>query len=93
MNTTKYEKTIKELFIGKCWEYLNHNFHRFSQSNKIKIALALAQKDLPQEVHGLSQQIVVMNEITKNGTPLRYNLGNSEASDTPQYTRQADPSN
>lgn len=75
MNTTKQEKTIKELFLKKCWEYLDDNFHKFNEANKIKIALTLAQKDLPQEVQGLSQQIVVMNDIIKDGQKMRYNLG------------------
>jgi hypothetical protein len=47
MNTTKQEKAIKELFVGKCWEYLNDNFHKFTEANKIKIALTLATKDIP----------------------------------------------
>ena len=75
MNTTKHEKTNKELFLGKCWSYLDDNFHKFSEANKIKIALTLAQKDIPQEVSGLSQQIVVMNDILKNENPLRFNVG------------------
>lgn len=52
MNTTKQEKTIKELFIGECWKYLSDNFHKFNQTNQIKIALALAMKDIPQKVEG-----------------------------------------
>jgi len=52
MNTTKSEKTIKELFIGNCWEYLRDNFHKFNETNKIKIALELCKKDLPTQVIG-----------------------------------------
>ena len=79
MNTTKQEKTIKQLFMGKCWSYLSDNFHKFTEDNKIKIALTLAGKDTPQEIQGLNQQIVVMNDLKKEqnriepfviGTPL-----------------------
>jgi hypothetical protein len=52
MNTTKHEKTIKELFLNECWEYLRDNFHKFSETNKIKIALTLSTKDIPQKVEG-----------------------------------------
>lgn len=52
MSTTNSEKTIKELFVGKCWKYLDDNFHKFSQTNKIKIALELCKKDIPQELRG-----------------------------------------
>lgn len=48
MTTTKREKKTKEIVLGKCWKYLDDNFHKLSQSNKIKIALELCKKDLPQ---------------------------------------------
>lgn len=51
-NTTKREKSIKELFIGQCWSYLNDNFHKFNERNKIKIALELCKKDIPQVMEG-----------------------------------------
>lgn len=66
MNTTKREKTIKELFVGECWEYLRDNFHKFSQPNKIKIALTLAQKDMPQQIEGdLNHRVTEMPSIQK----------------------------
>ena len=46
------DKSIKTLFIGKCWEYLDSNFHKFSQGNRIKIALELCKKDIPQVLEG-----------------------------------------
>lgn len=46
------QKTIKQLFIGKCWEYLDTNFSNFSTGNKIKIALELCKKDIPQVMEG-----------------------------------------
>lgn len=76
-NTTKREKTIKELFIGECWKYLHDNFHKFNETNKIKIALALATKDVPQQIDGMDmRQVVIMSEIKKESVPLRYNIGN-----------------
>ena len=51
-NTTNQEKTIKQLFIGKCWAYLDENFYKFNQQNKIKIALELCKKDIPQVLEG-----------------------------------------
>ena len=52
MNTTLREKTLKELVLGKCWNYINDNFHKFTEPNKIKIALALLQKSMPTIVEG-----------------------------------------
>lgn len=90
-NTTKYEKTIKEIFLGKCWEYLDENFHKFNENNKIKIALTLAQKDLPQEVKGLSQQIVVMNDIIRNDKAGRFNIG--QPTDTAEHPSETKSDN
>ncbi len=52
MNTTKHEKSIKQLFIGECWEYLRKNFRKFNQTNQIKIALELCKKDVPVQIEG-----------------------------------------
>jgi hypothetical protein len=53
MNTgTKGDKSIKSLVVANCWQYLYENFHKFSETNKIKIALELAKKDIPVEVAG-----------------------------------------
>ena len=49
---SRHEKAIKELFIGKCWEYLCNNFHKFNEANRIKIALELCKKNIPTELAG-----------------------------------------
>lgn len=80
MNTTKQEKTIKELFLGKCWAYLDDNFHKFSEQNKIKVVLALCTKNVAQEVEGMNhQQIVMMGEIKRGGEPLRFNFNEASS--------------
>lgn len=67
MNTTRHEKTIKELFIGECWEYLRNNFHKFNETNKIKIALELCKKDVPVQVEGSQQEtrIIIIRDGNK----------------------------
>jgi len=47
INHGKQGKATKELVVGKCWEFFNDNFHKFSQANKIKIGLALCTRDMP----------------------------------------------
>jgi hypothetical protein len=68
------EKTIKELFIGTCWSYLSDNFHKFTEANKIKIALTLAQKDLPQEVKG-QYQVTQMPAVKLDDVPVTLGVG------------------
>jgi len=71
--TQKKEQTIKELFIGKCWEYLNDNFFKFKETNKIKIALELCKKDIPTELkgelkNGLGDRLIIIKETNGNQT-------------------------
>jgi hypothetical protein len=72
--THKRERTIKELFVGKCWEYLNSNFSKFSQSNQIKIALELCKKDIPQVMEG-EIKYTSMEIIRIEQKPLSLDLG------------------
>lgn len=46
------QRSKRDLLINKSWSYLFDNFHKFSQDNKIKIALELAKKNIPTEIKG-----------------------------------------
>jgi hypothetical protein len=50
MNTSKTEKSYKELVVKKCWYYLYINFPKFNQENKIKVALVLCGKDIGSKI-------------------------------------------
>ncbi len=63
MNTTKQEKAIKELFVGKCWNYLDDNFHKFKEYNKIKVALELCKKDIYSPLIDQSSHLHLTNNI------------------------------
>lgn len=83
---TQRERTVKQLVLDTCWEYLQSNFSKFSDANKLKVAMALCQKTIPQEVTGMSQQIVVMNEIKKGNDPLRFEIGEPVIASTPGHS-------
>lgn len=72
---TKGEKSIRELFIGKCWSYLDENFHKFSDANKIKIALELSKKSIPTVLEGGDRPLVVMPTIKLSGKELEFKIG------------------
>ena len=74
MNTSPQEKTIKEIFVGTCWEYLRDNFHKFSETNRIKIALELCKKDQPTKLEG-DLKVTLMPDIKINGKPLEIDIG------------------
>lgn len=71
---SKREKTIKQLFVGICWEYLNNNFHKFTETNKIKIALELCKKDLPTQLEG-GLNFNQMPTVKIGDQPLEPNIG------------------
>ena len=49
---TSQEVYAKIEVLKSCWGYLLDNFHKFSDTNKIKIALALVTKDMPTKLEG-----------------------------------------
>jgi len=64
-NPEKGDKTIKVLVVKNCWQYLLENFHKFTDTNKIKVALELCKKDLPTQLEGdVMKQII---NIVSNG--------------------------
>lgn len=85
MNIDRTEKTIKELFTKTCWEYLRDNFHKFSETNKIKIALTLAQKDMPQEMKG-TYSVTQMKQIETSGEKIVFNVGDQPVEVAPDVS-------
>lgn len=70
----KEEKVSTAELVDKCRIYLNDNFHKFTEANKIKISLALIAKAMPTEITG-QLNVSVMNDITKGGMPLEFKVG------------------
>ena len=73
-NTEMKDAEVKRLFIAKCWKYLDDNFHKFSEGNKIKIALELSKKDVPQVIEGVVR-FTKMTMITVEHKPMELDLG------------------
>jgi len=70
--TTKKQDAVNELF-NKGAIYLNDNFHRFSQVNKIKIALELVKKKMPSSFEGEVTHSVMFENFVSKSTPDRIN--------------------
>lgn len=92
---SQVDKILKEKVLDLCWEYIRDNFHKFNETNKIKISIALCTKNIPQAVEGVSTQVVVMNDIKKDDVPIRYKIGDQEkyadTSSATEYTSQITP--
>ena len=80
-NPDKGSKTIKELVIANSWQYLYENFHKFNQTNKIKIALELCKKDLPTQIEGEVKFTQMPTAKVSRGItdliPLEFDIGES----------------
>jgi hypothetical protein len=86
---------VRNKVINICWEYLYENFHKFTDSNKIKVGLAICTKNIPQQVDGVNPtQVVIMGEIKRaDGSPMRYNLGSRDTSEVIATAAEAVSSN
>lgn len=73
---TLEEKKKRNSLIGKSWEYLCDNFHKFSQDNRIRIALEITKKNMPTVIEGGDRRIVyvINNGNTKRCEDNRVNL-------------------
>jgi hypothetical protein len=73
----KREQDIKIRVIGKCWSYIEDNFHKFSEANKLKVSMELCKKSIPQE-NILDGQLRITQMPTiklDNGQPFVPNIG------------------
>lgn len=68
-------KELKKTVIRKTWDYINDNFHKFNDNNKIKIALAVMGKDMPNKIEGELTTYTKMDRIEKDGKPMEHKVG------------------
>ena len=47
MDITKEEKRYRKELVQKSYKYLCDNFHKFNESNQIRVALQIVSKDMP----------------------------------------------
>ena len=74
MNTTHEEKQATRELLNKTRIYLLDNFHKFSEYNKIKVALALNLRAMPQQIEQ-EIKVTTMSDIKLNGKALEIDIG------------------
>lgn len=86
ISTSKYVgssvKAKQERLYTICHDYLIDNFSKFSEANKIKVALVLASKMAPQQVEG-AYTVTKMGTVKLNEKEQELTLGNRIAEYTP----------
>jgi len=69
---TKEEKQARKELLNKCYSYLCDNFHKFNETNKIRIALELVKKSMPSDINLGGQEnspiIVKVQDMVFNQT-------------------------
>jgi hypothetical protein len=79
-----HSKATREKVLDKCWQFLLVNFDKFSDTNKLKVALELSKKTIPSQTNLQADvRVIEMSNIQKGipgvDTPgnrlLEYNLG------------------
>ena len=82
---------VKERVLQKLWEYVDDNFHKFKESDKIKIISTLCAKSMPQIVQG-NYNVTKLDKIKIDDKPLEYDIGN-RIGQLAQCTDKATPTN
>jgi len=73
---TLSEKSKRNLLIGKTWEYLCDNFHKFNEENRIRIALELCKKNMPTILEGdMTNKIILMPTVKIDGKEQEVKIG------------------
>ena len=63
---------VREQVLSKCWQFLLVNFDKFSEANKIKIALAIAVKNVPDNENAQTEtKIIIVNPQAKDAASNR----------------------
>lgn len=84
-------KDASDDLINKCAEYLNDNFHKFSQSNKIKISLEIFKRKMPTQIETTGDQpTYIFTNITNttSGRPISEVLGELNSRLSAQFIRK-----
>ena len=81
---TSAKHTARELAIGKLWQEIVDNFHKYSEPNKIKLMASILGKDVPQHttIDG-NYNVTKMGTVKADTKELEYNLGTRTTSFTP----------
>ncbi len=79
---TSQEHTVRQRVLEKLWGYVDENFHKFTDANKLKIVVALCAKSMPQIIEG-NYSVTKMPSVKVELKEQELNLGNRITEYTP----------
>lgn len=77
---SKLEKEIRQMVLDKCWSQLYFTMvnKKVKGDRKDRIAVALASKNIPQQIDAnMNMTVVKMGRVIKDGKPLEFRVGNA----------------
>jgi hypothetical protein len=80
-------KKKQEKLYDLCYDYLVENFHKFSDVNKLKVALSLATKMAPAQasVDG-NYTVTKMSAVKIEEKTLEFTIGNNRITEATQHS-------
>ena len=95
---TKEETRSFHDLYEKSYKYLDTNFNKFNQRNKIQVAIAVCKMSVPQKFEHSGGITIQMPTIQKSGEAsqpinLEFNIGTPRPPENPGHTGQAPTNN
>lgn len=79
---TAQQETVRQRVLTKLWDYVDENFHKFTEQNKLKIVVSFCSRSMPQVIEG-NYQVTKMPSVTIDDKEQELNLGSRITYDTP----------
>jgi hypothetical protein len=64
---TFVDETLRAKVIGKCWGWLDSNFDKFTEAQKMEVSLKICAKNTPQDIDVLSGGEPFTLIVNRNG--------------------------
>ncbi len=77
---------VKTRVVGKLWTWLDENFHKLSEPNKLKIISVICPKTLPQIIEATNTNINKMESVKIEENPLEFTIGNNRITEAAQHS-------
>lgn len=77
MDLGRDNSVVKTRVLRKVWDYLDQNFHKLTEQNKIKVALAIATKDMPEKVEGNASEtklVIIRSENKQTNSVVEHKI-------------------
>lgn len=79
---TAQQESKRQAVLTKMWDYLDDNFHKFTEEKKIKLLCVIIPRSMPQIIEG-NYQVTKMPSVKIDDKQQELNLGSRITYDAP----------